>query len=175
MRLLRMKQIKWLAAAVLITAAAAGCGYRLQGAGDLYDGVSRVSVSVFENKTTEAGAGVSFANALIREIQERTRTRVVQPGAAARNISGVIQAITFGTQSRSDTHTVVERQVTAVMDVKLVNAAGEVLWSVKGFSASESYTVASDKVDDEANKARAVDEIALRAAERLVNQMSSRF
>lgn len=156
-----------------------GCGYRLEGGGFINNDVTRVSVAIFENKTTESRAGISFTNELIREITAKTNTIVVEADNATRKISGTVQSITFSTLSRSSSENVTEREVKAKVDVVLTGAGGKILWSVKNFSATESYQV-SDKVsgitvDDEANKREAVDLIAERVAERLVSQMTNDF
>jgi uncharacterized protein YkuJ len=62
-----------------------------------------------------------------------------------------------------------------VVDVVLTGAEGKVLWSVKNFSATESYEVSISSVDDEANKREAIDLIAERVAERLVSRMTNDF
>ena len=152
-----------------------GCGYRLDGGGFIDNDVTRVSVAVFENKSTESRAGISFTNELIREITAKTDTIVVGGGDAIRKISGTVQSITFLTLSRSSSEDVTEREVKAVVDVVLTGAEGKVLWSVKNFSATESYKVSNSSVDDEANKREAIDLIAERVAERLVSQMTNDF
>ena len=152
-----------------------GCGYRLAGGGFVYNDVARVSVAIFENKSTESRAGISFTNELIREITAKTDTIVVDAGNATRKISGTVQSITFSTLSRSSSEDVTERQVNAKVDVVLTGAGGKILWSVKNFSANESYEVSSSTVDDEANKREAIDLIAERVAERLVSQMTNDF
>ena len=153
----------------------AGCGYHLEGGGYINEGVTRVSIAVFENKSSEARAGMSFTNQLIQEIQTKTDTVVVDSDKATRKITGTVNAITFSALSRVTTETVVERKVTALVDVQLTGPEGEVLWSVKNLSSTESYAVDSDKVDDEANKREAVEKIALRSAERVVSKMVSNF
>ncbi|MDD9304284.1 MAG: hypothetical protein HUK40_18820 [Desulfobacter sp.] len=163
---------------VLVMAAGflvAGCGYRLAGGGYLNETVSRVSVAVFENNSAQSRAGMSFTNEMIREITEKSDTRVVDTAGTVQSITGVIQSITFSTLSRSSTENVTERQVTAVVDVKLTDPDGKITWSVKDFSAKESYTVSTDTINDESNKRDAVDTIAERVAERLVSQMLSNF
>ena len=152
-----------------------GCGYRLAGGGFVYNDVARVSVAIFENKSTESRAGISFTNELIREITAKTDTIVVDVANATRKISGTVQSITFSTLSRSSSEDVMERQVNAKVDVVLTGAGGKILWSVKNFSANESYEVSSSTVDDDANKREAVDLIAERVAERLVSQMTNDF
>ena len=168
------KCIAWLVvASVLIIGS--GCGYRLEGGGFINNNVSRVSVVIFENKTTESRAGISFTNELIREITAKTDTIVVDADSATRKISGTVQSITFSTLSRSSSEDVTEREVNAMVDVVLTGAGGKILWSVKRFSATESYKVSDISVDDEANKREAVDLIAERVAERLVSQMTNDF
>ncbi len=152
-----------------------GCGYRLAGGGFIHDDVTRVSVAIFENKSTESRAGISFTNELIREITAKTDTIVVADGNATRKISGTVQSITFSTLSRSSSEEVTERQVNAKISVVLTGAGGKILWSVKNFSANESYEVFSSTVDEDANKREAVDLIAERVAERLVSQMTNDF
>lgn len=152
-----------------------GCGYRLAGGGFINNDVTRVAVAMFENKSTESRAGISFTNELIREITAKTDTIVVGAGNATRKISGTVQSITFSTLSRSSSEDVMEREVKAMVDVVLTGAGGKILWSVKNFSATESYTVSSSTVDDEANKREAVDLIAERVAERLVSRMTNDF
>ncbi len=153
----------------------AGCGYHLEGGGYINEDVTRVSVAVFENKSSETSAGMSFTNQLIQKIQAKTDTTVVDSDKATRKITGTVNAITFSTLSRSSSETVVERQVKAFIDVQLIGADGEILWSVKNFSSTESYSVDESMVNDEANKREAVEKIALRSAERLVSQMTSNF
>ncbi|WDP88881.1 MAG: hypothetical protein HUN04_03670 [Desulfobacter sp.] len=168
-----MKTLKLGIAVLLIMVVAAGCGYRLAGGGYVNENVTRVTVGVFENRSSEPGAGVSFTNELIREITSKTDTRVVDE--AGRKIAGTVKSITFATLSRSSSTSVTERRVTAVVDVKLIDAEGEILWSVKDFSAQESYDVSDNSVEDEADKRQAVETIAQRVAERLVSRMTSNF
>ena len=152
-----------------------GCGYRLAGGGFINNDVARLSVAIFDNKSIESRAGISFTNELIREITAKTDTIVVGADSATHNISGTVQSITFSTLSRSSSEDVTERQVHATVDVVLTGAGGMTLWSVKNFSATESYKVSNSAVDDEANKREAVDLIAERVAERLVSQMTNDF
>ncbi len=158
---------------LLITGA--GCGYHLTGGGYIQDGVTRVSVSVFENKSAQIRAGISFANELIREITEKSNTIVVDADKSTRKVIGTVKSVTFTTLSRSSTENVTEREVKAVIDASLIGGDGGIMWSVKNLSATESYTVSNDSVSDEASKDEAVDLIAERVAERLVSQMMSNF
>jgi len=152
-----------------------GCGYRLEGGGYIHPGVSRVGVEMFENNSGQTRAGIDFTNELIRKIQEKTDTQVVAPDKATRRIKGVINAVTFSTLSRSSTQNVTERRVRAVVDVQLVDQDSKVLWSVSNFSATESYFVAADTIDDDANIYEAIRVISERVADRIISQMAADF
>jgi outer membrane lipopolysaccharide assembly protein LptE/RlpB len=170
-----MKLIRFFTLAGLLVVLAFGCGYHLEGGGDINEGVTLVAVDVFENKSSEARAGMSFTNQLIQEIQTKTDTAVVDIDKATRKITGTVNAVTFSALSRVSTETVVERKVTALVDVQLTGPDGEILWSVKNLSSTESYSVDAGSVDDEANKQVALEKIALRSAERVVSMMMSNF
>lgn len=165
----------WAAAAGVLLLLLPACGYRLEGGGLVHPGVFRVGVEVFANRTAYTHAGIDFTNELIREIQDRTDTRVVAPEQAAYLIRGTIRSITFATLSRSSTETVTERQVTAVVDVQLISPDKKTLWSAGNFSGVESFTVGADKIDDTANIRQALEIAARRVAERIVSQMSADF
>ncbi len=154
---------------------AAGCGYRFEGSGYVHGNVTRVAVEVFKNKSSETRAGMSFTNEFIREILEKTNTNVVDSVKTSPRITGVVNSITFSTLSRTSVEAVVERRVTATVDVQLIDREGKVLWSVKNFSSNEDYTIAEDKINDEINKGEAVDKIAQRTAESVVSQMMTNF
>jgi len=151
------------------------CGYRLEGGGYINEDVTRVAVVVFENKSSETRAGISFTNQLIQEIQAKTDTVVVDIDKTTRKIVGVVNSITFSALARTSTETVVERQVTAVVDIKLLGPGGDIILSVKNMTATESYQVDADKVNDTASKREAVDKIALRTAQKVVSQMMNDF
>ncbi len=137
--------------------------------------ITRVAVRVYENKSSETGAGLSFTNALVQEILQKTDTKVVDESVANHIIEGRIEAITFSTLSRSTTDSVLERRVSAIIDLKIKNKNGGIIWSIKNFSSNEDYTVSSNATDDEANKRQAVDKIAQRSAEHLVSKMLNKF
>ncbi len=151
------------------------CGYQLEGGGYLDNNITKVAVSVFENKSSETGAGLTFTNAMVQEILQKTDTVVVDVSLADHIIEGRVDAITFSTLSRSTTDSVLERKVSAIVDLKIKNKDGDVIWSAKNFSSDEDYTVSSDVTADDANKRAAVDKIAIRSAERLVSKMLNNF
>lgn len=167
-----MKKLKLVLFSVLfVLSTLTSCGYQFEGGGYLKETVARVSVNVFKNKTSETGADLYFTNELIREINEKTDTRVVDETNNTAAIKGTIKAITFSSVSRSNSESVIERRVSAVLDVKLIDASGDIIWSIKNFSTDEEYTVSDNQVTDESNKQKAVEEIARRSAELLVGKL----
>ncbi len=151
------------------------CGYRLEGGGYINENVTRVAVDMFDNRSSQTRAGVTFANELIRKILEKTDTRVVDSSVATRKIVGIVKSISFGTLSRSSTETVVERRITATVDVQLIGPDKKVLWSVSNLISKEDYTVSESNVDNEASIREAVEKIAERSAEKVVSQMMLNF
>ena len=69
----------------------------------------------------------------------------------------------------------IERRVTANVDLQLKNKEGQIVWSVKNFISDEEYKVSKDKITDESNKRAAVDRISIRMAEKLVSKMLNNF
>jgi outer membrane lipopolysaccharide assembly protein LptE/RlpB len=167
-----MKNSKWILSVCLFAVTFfVSCGYQFEGGGYIKNDVTIVAVKVLENKSSETGAGLTFTNALVREILQNTDTKVGDESRATAVLKGTITAIKFITLSRSTTESVIERRVSAIVDLKLTNNNGEVIWSVKNFTSHEEYTVSEDKIIDESNKREAVDKIAKRNAEKLVSRM----
>ena len=128
-----------------------------------------------ENHSTETTADVAFTNAVIREIIEKTDTEIVDEERADAVLKGSIRSISFATLSRATTETVLERRVTATLDVKLINSEGDVIWSVSDFSTDDDYMVSDDQATDDTNREAAIDEIAERSAERLIGKLLVNF
>ena len=151
------------------------CGYHFEGGGYLNDDVQQVAIKLFKNNSSETDAAITFTNALSAEVIATTDTKVVNENMADMVIEGQINTIVFTIVSRSSTESVTERRVTAVVDAKLRDKKGEIIWSVKDFSSDETYSVSEDTVTEEASKSQAIDKIAERVAERLVSRMLTDF
>ncbi len=168
-----MKNLKLIISVLLLVLTS--CGYQFVGGGYLKSDVTRVAMGIMDNKSSETRAGVVFTNAIIKEIMEKTDTKLVDDAKAVAVLKGRINAITFATLSRSTTEAVVERRVSANVDMQLVDKDKQIIWSVKNFTSHEDYKVSEDKVTDESNKRDALDKIALRTAEKLVSSMMNNF
>ncbi|ACN15810.1 hypothetical protein HRM2_27180 [Desulforapulum autotrophicum HRM2] len=152
-----------------------GCGYTLSNGGTLPGKVTRVAVTMFENQSFESGAETTFTSSLMKELLQKSSAMVVERNGADAVITGTIRSITIAAFTRTADDEVVERQVSAVIDLDMVDANGETLWSVHNFSAKEVFTVTSFNLLDEAAKAEAIERIATRVSERIVDQMRDGF
>ncbi len=169
-----MKKLKWIIFICLIVFLGS-CGYRFESGGYINKNVKSAAVTVLKNQSSETGAGITFTNALIQEIIQKTDTRVVDKSRASVFFEGIIKEITFSTLSRSSTESVLERRISATMDLKMINRKDEVVWSVLDFSSYEDYTTSQNKITDDENRKLAVEKIALRIAEKLINNMTNNF
>ena len=152
------------------------CGYQFEGGGYLNSNVTHVAVEMMDNKSAATGAGVVFTNTLIKEILEKTDTKIVDDTTkAVAVLKGRINSITFATISRSTTESVVARRISANVDVQLVDKDGQIVWSVKNLTSREEYQVSKDKITDDSNKRDAVVKISIRNAEKVVLRMMNKF
>ncbi|MFH2061004.1 MAG: LPS assembly lipoprotein LptE [Pseudomonadota bacterium] len=172
-----MKNLKWIALVfcALFFFLSSSCGYRFEGGGYLKDTVTQVAVLVLKNQSAETGAAITFTDALIQEIISKTDTKVVDEKSASAVLKGTIKSITFATLSRSTTESVVERRITAAVDLQLINKEGEVIWSVTNFFADDEYDLSENQLTDESNRKEAVEKIAKRMAEKLVSKLLTNF
>jgi len=169
-----MKNLKLILSVLLLLLTS--CGYQFEGGGYLNNDVTSVAVEMMENKSTGARAGVVFTNDLIKEITEKTDTKIVDDAANADAVlKGRINSITFATLSRSSTETVIQRRISASVDMQLVDKDGQIIWSVKNFASREEYNVSKVKFVDDSNKIEAVEKISRRNAEKIVSSMMHKF
>jgi outer membrane lipopolysaccharide assembly protein LptE/RlpB len=151
------------------------CGYRFSGGGDLPNGIRKISVIVLENRTGETGFENVVTNDLIYEFTRSGKASITDKNVADAVLSGVIQSMREDTVSRQTEQTSLERRVTISVDLRLVDADGEVLWAVKGLSANETYDVESDKLATELRKEIALAKLSKRFAEKVYSSMTDDF
>jgi len=169
-----MKNLKLILSVLLFVLTS--CGYQFQGGGYLNSDITHVAVEMMDNKSSATGAGVAFTNALIKEIVEKTDTKLVDDATKADAVlKGRVNSITFATLSRSTTESVVERRISAKVDMQLVDKDGQIVWSVKNLTSRDEYKVSEDKITDDSNKKDAVLKIATRNAEKAVIRMMNKF
>ncbi len=103
-------------AAALMASGAGGCGYALQG--NLPDHLKTVSVPVFKNRTTEAGAESTITSAVVNAFTTNGRLRVVALDKADSVLEGEIigysvQSLTYDSKLNLRSY-----RLTVSMDVR---------------------------------------------------------
>jgi outer membrane lipopolysaccharide assembly protein LptE/RlpB len=149
-----------------------GCGYRFTGGGDFPFNIKNIFVPVFENKTSETGLETIITNDFIFELTRSSKVDVVEKETADAVLWGVITSLSTQTVSRSGRQSPLERRVKILLDLRLTNQQGKVLWATRGFSDDETYVVARDKFTTEKNKTNAIKTLSKRMAEMIQYQLT---
>jgi hypothetical protein len=148
------------------------CAYRFSGADEPPFGIRRISVAMFENKTTETGIETIFANDLINELARDSRLTISRMEKADAYFSGVIKSLSVESASREKTHITLERRVIARADIRLKSQNGKILWTGENLWASDAYRVSPDKRKTEQNLRESIAHISRKMAQNVVQQIS---
>ena len=170
-----MKKIVILIVSLLVCIFVASCGYKFSGGGLLPGKTKRVAVKMFENRTSETGAENIFANALSNELMGKSSSQVVKFADADAYFIGIVKSISISTLTRTSDDAVIERKVSAVIDLKMIDKDGELLWFVKDLHGREEFQVTTENLTDMASRTLAVKKIAERIAQKVVSRMLDNF
>lgn len=152
------------------------CGYRFSGGGTLPSGVKRVSVPVFENRTSEAGIETFFANDLIDEFTRAGIPVADSSESAEAVLKGVIRSISIDTISHGTQKSSLEKRVGVIVDVRLESKTGAVLKEYRGLSESETFDSAEGRrsaIDQ--NQREAIYTISKRLSEMIYKMLTDDF
>jgi outer membrane lipopolysaccharide assembly protein LptE/RlpB len=157
---------------------AGACGYRFAGQGEFPEGVERIFIEVFENRTSKTGIERTVTNQLIFEFT-RQREKSLADGAANADaiLKGVIRNIRTQTISRIGTEVASEREVIMTVDLQLVkHDGGEVLWAAKGIVDRQAYGVdENSKLATDQNENLAIAILSERMSERIFGRLTNDF
>ena len=155
----------------------AGCGYHFSGSGSLPVGVSRVFITILENRTAETGVEITFTNDLIFEFTRSREENLAQGRSSADSIlTGTIVSLNVENVSRSSVSTAVERQVTGTLNLRLESPDGRILWSSGNIVDRQTYTVVNgNKTATNQNKSDAIDELSKKIAESAFDRLTDDF
>ena len=160
--------------AVLVLAAAAGCGYSLQG--NLPDHLKTVSVPVFKNRTTESGAETTITAAVINAFTSNGRLKVVSLDNADSVLDGEltgyqVQSLTYDSRLNLRSY-----RLTVTMNVRFRDLRRtELLWQENGLVEDVSFDVAGQVSDTISREEGAVKQAALEIGRKVVNRAVDRF
>jgi outer membrane lipopolysaccharide assembly protein LptE/RlpB len=153
------------------------CGYRFAGQGGFPQGVEKIFIEVFENRTGKTGIERVVTNQIVFEF---TRQREKSLANSAENadaiLKGVIRTIRTQTISRIGTEVASEREVIMTVDLRLITAdGGEVVWAAKGLVDRQAYNVADSKLETDRNESIALARLSERMSERIFGRLTNDF
>jgi hypothetical protein len=155
----------------------AGCGYGLRGStNNLPPDIQGIYIPVFVNETTEAGAEVIFANALIYEFTRSRILPVVSEAKAQAVILGkiksaIVDAVIFANQTQA-----LQRKITITLEVSCKRTDNQkILWQNLNLPRYEVYNVTSDPNQTDLNKSAAIQKIAQDLSEKIYNAVLENF
>ncbi len=153
-----------------------GCGYQMVGKEThVPPGLSSLAIPTFKNLTYEPGIEVPFTQALLRELIQDRRVKVVDRGQADTVLEGTITAFNISSVSYDKSGLALEYQTHVVLDITLKSREGKVLWEEKGFSEIRWFRASSNVLTNEARKAAAIQETGRFVAERLRSRFFYNF
>jgi outer membrane lipopolysaccharide assembly protein LptE/RlpB len=157
-----------------VASATGGCGYTLQG--NLPEHLKTVSVPVFKNKTTEAGAESTITAAVVNAFTSNGRLRVVPLDKADAVLEGEItgynvQSLTYDSKLNLRSY-----RLTVTMDVSFRDLRrSELLWQQSGVVEEVAFDVAGQVSDTISREEGAVKQAALEIGRKVVNRAVDRF
>jgi hypothetical protein len=151
------------------------CSYRFSGSGSLPSGISRIYVSVIENRTSEAGIEKYITDGLITEFIQRRKDLLSRQEEAEGILSGSIVSIQDTSIAHSSQSKTTQSRVVLVLSLKLANQEGKTIWAVNGINANQAYNVSNDQTLTEQNKKRAIQILSKRLAEKVYNRLTDDF
>lgn len=163
--------------AVLSVLLLTACGYHFAGSGSFPAGVSRIFITILENRSAETGAESLFTNDLIYEFTRNRKESLVQERSSADAIlTGAIVSLSVENISRSTVSTAVERRVTGTLNLRLESSDGRVLWSSGNIVERQAYAVvAGNKTATDQNKSDAIAVLSSKLAESAFNRLTENF
>jgi len=156
---------------------AAGCGYHRAGINNpQLDGISRIAIPYFKNKTFEPEAERVFTHAFVNEFIKSRRLKVVPEPEADLVLRGTIRKLIEDTIAYNRDDKALEYRMDVVLDIQLERrATGEVIWKRKNMRHSEEFPVGDDIVLSEAAKRAALERLAADLAERIHDSIIQGF
>ena len=135
-----MRRAPWVAAA-LVAILAAGCGYRLSGAGtNVPPEASTISIELFRNRSREKGLEVDLQRSIKEEFRRRGTLDVAPDGEGDLVLTGSIQRLWSNPVAFSATLEAVEFQSNLLISLKLSErATGKVLYQNPGLLETTDF------------------------------------
>ncbi len=156
--------------ALVMVVLLAGCGYAFQrSAQKAPANIRSMAVPTVTNATTYTDLTNELTNGLIAELNLSKIVRVTDPTAADALLEVRVKSVQIEGASRSQNlDTSVSRRVTVLVTAVLRRAKdGKILWQNQAVSARQNYQVEDDQSVVEANLNNALNNLALKIAEKI--------
>jgi hypothetical protein len=139
--------------------------------------VTRIFITMLENRTAETGVESTFTNDLVYEFTRNRKESLAKERSTANGIlTGTIVRLSVQNVSRSSVSTAIERRVTGVLTLQLESPEGRVLWKSGSIVERQAYEVVSEsKTATDQNKSDAIAELSKKIAESAFSQMTDNF
>lgn len=162
---------------IFLMAMLAACGYHFAGGGSFPAGVTRIYITMLENRSSEAGIESTFTGDLMYEFTRNRKSAIADDRESAEAVlSGTISRISTANISRSSISTALERRVIVTLNLRLISPDGQVIWSSGDIVEDEDYIVVSEnKTATDHNKRKALLEVSRKMAEAAFSRMTDDF
>lgn len=153
------------------------CGYNFVGGGRLPAGVEHIFLTLFENRTSEAGVENQLAQQLANQFTTRGRKNTLVGSAAAADavMKGRIKSVNISTIARRTETESSERRVVIRVGARLESPEGRILWRADDIAATATFQVTGGSGNTGPGSRRALNEAAGLAAENLFNRLTADF
>ena len=138
-------------------------------------GITSVHVDIFKNRSTETGIESVITNDLIYEFVRNDKFIVTKSAEAEGIITGIVKSVRTDTISHRGQSTSLIKRVKVIVDIKLTDRNGTVIWADDNISEDEAYNVVSDKQANEPVKREAIKALSKRLAERIFDRLTEDF
>jgi hypothetical protein len=153
----------------LLLLAGTSCGYRLEGEGfSPSPSIRSIAIPTFTNETYEPGIETIVTNALLKEFIKDRRVKILGQDEADAVMEGTVRSFNTSSVAYDPAGLVLEYRTWVTVDIIVKRTRrGEVLWSERDLSESDTYRVSSDVRFTEAQKEEAIQVIAGKLAGRI--------
>lgn len=171
------RQVVFACMVTMLIAWFSGCGYRFAGSGSYPAGVSRIFITMLDNRSAETGVESTFTNDLIHEFTRKRKESLAPDRTSADAIlTGTIVRLSVENIARANVSTGVERRVTGTLNLQLASPDGRVHWASGDIVESQTYpVVVGDQTATDRNKSDAIDAVSQKAAVSAFNRLTDDF
>ena len=157
--------------ALMVTA----CGYQW-GSGDALPGhVTRLQITMFENRSAETGLENHLTDALSHEFRMRRLSLLAEGEQADGILRGVITAVRTDTVFRQSLAAGGEQRIYVTIDTSLTDDGGNVVWAVTNLSEHETFRAGFDPEENRRYQNEALQKLTRRLAETIYGQLMTGF